>query len=312
MQTTEIAEKKNESAVDLLRSSRHVGLAAVSIRQYRRAVNAARLQPAVEMACRSSQERMGATMHRKHVDDEAPGVIDFGSRPWACPASHEQNSTYAQEYIKTTGVKKGKTAMYLISERAWRITSRRRSARGGALTTPATTAGITPCSRKCNHDHLRINSAQHRITLFVFTPSTRPERRTIPACLQLLPVETDWHRQIAKKNWDSNRLPDLPDGRDRIFSSLILGNLFVSLYRGFCRVLVQRGASRCFPCRTPRRKRRALQGSARQSTAPAKLRSPRTSDNVAGFEALCEEASYVFFESGYDVCRRIGQENCVH
>jgi F-type H+-transporting ATPase subunit gamma len=65
-----------------------------------------------------------------------------------------------------------------------------------------------------------------------------------PYKVQLLPVNRDWLKDLARKKWDSKSLPIFRMDCDKIFSSLIREYLFVSLYRAFAESLASENASR--------------------------------------------------------------------
>ncbi|MEE9936280.1 MAG: F0F1 ATP synthase subunit gamma, partial [Deltaproteobacteria bacterium] len=147
MQTTESLKRRMKSAGDLLSVVKTMkALAAVSIRQYQRAVESLRdYNRAVEMGLQIVlKERMGATMHRKHSTMKRLGVIVFGSDQGLCGQLNEQISTYALEYIKTSGVKKENRKVLSIGARVADYVEDAGQPVEELLTTPGSTAGITP------------------------------------------------------------------------------------------------------------------------------------------------------------------------
>jgi F-type H+-transporting ATPase subunit gamma len=285
-----------KSAGDLLSVVKTMkALAAVSIRQYQRAVESLRdYNRAVEMGLQIVlKERMGATMHRKHSTMKRLGVIVFGSDQGLCGQLNEQISTYALEYIKTTGVKKENRKVLSIGARVADYVEDAGQPVEELLTTPGSTAGITPLVQEIimiiDEWHFRGN-IDHFVLFYneYLTGATYH-----PRLLQLLPVDTDWLRQIAKKKWDSKSLPIFRMDGDRIFSSLIREYLFVSRYRAFAESLASENASRLASMQNAEKNiEEQLQDlhvqfhRTRQMTITEELL-----DIVAGFEALSEEAS---------------------
>jgi F-type H+-transporting ATPase subunit gamma len=111
--------------------------------------------------------------------------------------------------------------------------------------------------------------------------------------VQLLPVNREWLKEIAKKKWDSKSLPIFRMDGDLIFSSLIREYLFVSLYRAFAESLASENASRLASMQNAEKNiEEQLQDlnvqfhRTRQMTITEELL-----DIVAGFEALQKEAS---------------------
>jgi F-type H+-transporting ATPase subunit gamma len=161
------------------------------------------------------------------------------------------------------------------------------------LTTPSSTAGITPLVQEIimiiDEWHFR-NNIDHFLLFYneYVTGATYH-----PHMLQLLPVNTDWLTTIARKKWDSKSLPIFRMDTDKIFSSLIREYLFVSLYRAFAESLASENASRLASMQNAEKNiEEQLQDlhvqfhRTRQMTITEELL-----DIVAGFEALQEEAS---------------------
>ncbi|MBP7341825.1 MAG: F0F1 ATP synthase subunit gamma [Smithellaceae bacterium] len=296
MQTTESLKRRMKSAGDLLSVVKTMkALAAVSIRQYQRAVESLRdYNRAVEMGLQIVlKERMGATMRRKHSTMKRLGVIVFGSDQGLCGQLNEQISTFTLEYIKSAGVKKENRKVLSIGARVADYLEDAGQPVEELLGTPGSTAGITPLVQEIimiiDEWHFRGN-IDHFVLFYneYLTGATYH-----PRLLQLLPVDMDWLRQIAKKKWDSKSLPIFRMDSDKIFSSLIREYLFVSLYRAFAESLASENASRLASMQNAEKNiEEQLQDlhvqfhRTRQMTITEELL-----DIVAGFEALSEEAS---------------------
>ncbi|PKN06582.1 MAG: F0F1 ATP synthase subunit gamma, partial [Deltaproteobacteria bacterium HGW-Deltaproteobacteria-7] len=109
MQTTESLKRRMKSAGDLLSVVKTMkALAAVSIRQYQRAVDSLRdYNRTVEMGLQIVlKEKMGTTMRQKHTKMKRLGVIVFGSDQGLCGQLNEQISVFMLDYLKKSGVKK--------------------------------------------------------------------------------------------------------------------------------------------------------------------------------------------------------------
>lgn len=123
MQTTESLKRRIKSAGDLLSVVKTMkALAAVSIRQYQKAVESLEdYNRAVEMGLQIVlKERMGAMMQSKDAVVKRMGAIVFGSDQGLCGQLNEQISVFALDNIKEAGVKK-KTARCWRWVRAWPI-----------------------------------------------------------------------------------------------------------------------------------------------------------------------------------------------
>jgi F-type H+-transporting ATPase subunit gamma len=285
-----------KSAGDLLSVVKTMkALAAVSIRQYQRAVDSLRdYNRTVEMGLQIVlKERMGATMKRKNVPIKRLGVIVFGSDQGLCGQLNEQISTFALDHIKSTGVKKENRKVLSVGARVADYVEDAGQTVDELLSTPGSTAGITPLVQEIimiiDEWHFRGN-VDH---FFLFYNEYLTGATYHPHMLQLLPVDEAWLKQIARKKWESKSLPIFRMDGDKIFSSLIREYLFVSLYRAFAESLASENASRLASMQNAEKniEEQLLDlhvqfHRTRQMTITEELL-----DIVAGFEALQEEAS---------------------
>ena len=221
------------------------------------------------------------------------GVIVFGSDQGLCGQLNEQISVFTLDYAKTAGVKKENRKVLSIGARVADYVEDAGQPVDELLPTPGSTAGITPLVQEIimiiDEWHFRHN-IDH---FFLFYNKYVSGAVYHPHMVQLLPVNHDWLREIAKKKWDSKSLPIFRMDGDQIFSSLIREYLFVSLYRAFAESLASENASRLASMQNAEKNiEEQLQDlhvqfhRTRQMTITEELL-----DIVAGFEAMQEEAS---------------------
>jgi len=296
MQTTESLKRRMKSAGDLLSVVKTMkALAAVSIRQYQKAVDSLKdYNRTVEMGLQVVlKERMGATTHRKGAAIKRLGVIVFGSDQGLCGQLNEQISSFTLDYIKSTGVKKENRKVLSIGARVADYVEDAGQPIDELISTPSSTAGITPLVQEIimviDEWHFKHN-VDH---FFLFYNKYQSGATYHPHRVQLLPVDRNWLRDIAKKKWESKSLPIFRMDGDRIFSSLIREYLFVSLYRAFAESLASENASRLASMQNAEKNiEEQLQDlhvqfhRTRQMTITEELL-----DIVSGFEALQEQAS---------------------
>ncbi len=296
MQTTESLKRRMKSAGDLLSVVKTMkALAAVSIRQYQKAVDSLKdYNRTVEMGLQVVlKERMGATTHRKGAAIKRLGVIVFGSDQGLCGQLNEQISSFTLDYIKSTGVKKENRKVLSIGARVADYVEDAGQPIDELISTPSSTAGITPLVQEIimviDEWHFKHN-VDH---FFLFYNKYQSGATYHPHKVQLLPVDRNWLRDIAKKKWESKSLPIFRMDGDRIFSSLIREYLFVSLYRAFAESLASENASRLASMQNAEKNiEEQLQDlhvqfhRTRQMTITEELL-----DIVSGFEALQEQAS---------------------
>ena len=247
MQTTESLKRRIKSAGDLLSVVKTMkALAAVSIRQYQKAVESLEdYNRTVEMGLQIVlKERMGATMQRKDASIKRLGAIIFGSDQGLCGQLNEQIAVFALDDINGAGVKKENRKVLAVGARVADYVEDAGQPVEELMTTPSSTAGITPLVQEIimiiEEWHFRQN-VDHFVLFYNDYISGSNYQ---PYKVQLLPVNRDWLKDIARKKWDSKSLPIFRMDCNKIFSSLIREYLFVSLYRAFAESLASENASR--------------------------------------------------------------------
>ncbi|HLZ20478.1 MAG TPA: F0F1 ATP synthase subunit gamma, partial [Smithellaceae bacterium] len=206
---------------------------------------------------------------------------------------NEQISSFTLDYIKSTGVKKENRKVLSIGARVADYVEDAGQPIDELISTPSSTAGITPLVQEIimviDEWHFKHN-VDH---FFLFYNKYQSGATYHPHRVQLLPVDRNWLRDIAKKKWESKSLPIFRMDGDRIFSSLIREYLFVSLYRAFAESLASENASRLASMQNAEKNiEEQLQDlhvqfhRTRQMTITEELL-----DIVSGFEALQEQAS---------------------
>ena len=247
MQTTESLKRRIKSAGDLLSVVKTMkALAAVSIRQYQKAVESLEdYNRTVEMGLQIVlKERMGATMQRKDASIKRLGAIIFGSDQGLCGQLNEQIAVFALDDINGAGVKKENRKVLAVGARVADYVEDAGQPVEELMTTPSSTAGITPLVQEIimiiEEWHFRQN-VDHFVLFYNDYISGSNYQ---PYKVQLLPVNRDWLKDLARKKWDSKSLPIFRMDCNKIFSSLIREYLFVSLYRAFAESLASENASR--------------------------------------------------------------------
>ena len=296
MQTTESLKRRMKSAGDLLSVVKTMkALAAVSIRQYQKAVYSLRdYNMTVEMGLQIVlKERMGAMLERKTATMKRMGVIVFGSDQGLCGQLNEQISVFMLDYARNAGIKKENRKVLSVGARVADYVEDAGQTVDELLTTPSSTAGITPLVQEIimiiDEWHFRQN-VDH---FFLFYNKYESGAIYHPHQVQLLPVNREWLKEIAKKKWESKSLPIFRMDGDQIFSSLIREYLFVSLYRAFAESLASENASRLASMQNAEKNiEEQLQDLHVQFHRTRQMKiTEELLDIVAGFEAMQEEAS---------------------
>jgi len=247
MQTTESLKRRIKSAGDLLSVVKTMkALAAVSIRQYQRAVESLTdYNKTVEMGLQIVlKERLKATVRKKETKVKRIGAIIFGSDQGLCGQLNEQISMFTLDYLKENKFKKENSLILCVGARVADYVEDAGQQIMEVLSTPSSTAGITPLVQEIimviDEWHFK-NSVDH---FFLFYNKYLSGANYTQHKIQLLPVDHEWLKGIASKKWESKSLPIFRMDGNRIFSSLIREYLFVSLYRAFAESLASENASR--------------------------------------------------------------------
>ncbi|MBN1363736.1 MAG: F0F1 ATP synthase subunit gamma [Syntrophaceae bacterium] len=247
MQTTESLKRRIKSAGDLLSVVKTMkALAAVSIRQYQKAVESlSDYNRAVEMGLQIVlKERMEMEKQNKTLPMKRLGAVIFGSDQGLCGQLNEQISVFALDNMKAAGVKKENRKVLAVGTRVADYVEDAGQSIDELLNTPGSTVGITPLVQEIimiiEEWHFR-----HNVDHFMLFYNKYVSGATYhPHQIKLLPVDHHWLEEIARKKWESKTLPIFRMDGDKIFSSLIREYLFVSLYRAFAESLASENASR--------------------------------------------------------------------
>ncbi|MGE5843802.1 MAG: F0F1 ATP synthase subunit gamma [Syntrophaceae bacterium] len=247
MQTSEALKRRIQSAQDLLGVVKTMkALAAVSIRQYQKAVESlGDYNRTVEMGLQIAlRERRGGGAASEKAKVSRIGAIVFGSDQGLCGQLNNIIVAHANEEMDRIGVKKENRIVIAVGMRAADIMEDTGQRILEVLTNPGSTSGITPMvqditvllenwrfRRQIEHMYLFFN---HYVSGATYRPKT----------VRLLPVDRDWLKNLEMKKWPSKTLPMFTMDWEALFRSLIREYLFVSLYRAFAESLASENASR--------------------------------------------------------------------
>ncbi|NTV43231.1 MAG: F0F1 ATP synthase subunit gamma [Syntrophobacteraceae bacterium] len=247
MQTSEALKRRIQSAQDLLGVVKTMkALAAVSIRQYQKAVESlGDYNRTVEMGLQIAlRERRGGGAASDQAKVNRIGAIIFGSDQGLCGQLNNIIVAHANEEMARIGVKKENRIVIAVGMRTADILEDTGQRVLEVLTTPGSTSGITPMvqditvllenwrfKRQIEHMYLFFN---HYVSGATYRPKT----------VRLLPVDREWLKNLEMKKWPSKTLPMFTMDWEALFRSLIREYLFVSLYRAFAESLASENASR--------------------------------------------------------------------
>ena len=290
MQTSEYLKGRIRSAQDLLGVVKTMkSLAAISIRQYQRAVEALveynrTVETGLQIVLRQSRE----TPRPPHPRAESLGAIVFGTDQGLCGQLNSTIVSHALEALERSGVGPERRVVIAVGLRAADLLEDAGQHVAEVLTTPGSTAGITPMVQDITVllEDWRFRRRVAQMHLFYSEYLCGASYR--PRSLRILPVEEEWLRGLKQQRWESRSLPLFTMEWESLFSALIGEYLFVSIYRAFANSLASENASRLAAMQSAEKnieerleELNLLFHRQRQMTITEELL-----DIVAGFEAL--------------------------
>jgi len=247
MQTMESLKRKIKSAQDLHSVVKTMkALAAVSIRQYQRAVESlSDYSRAVEMGFHIVLKyRPPEVKGRLTGPPQRIGAIVFGSDQGLCGPLNENIARHALEDMAETGVDPQDRYVIALGMRIEGYLIDGGQEILETLSMPNSIGAITPLvqdlimiiedwyfRRQIDHIFLYYNEYQSGATY---------RQRT----LTLLPIDQSWLKRMERMKWPSRVLPIYRMNWEDLFASLVREYLFVSLYRAFAESLASENASR--------------------------------------------------------------------
>lgn len=246
MQTAEALKRKIQSAQDLLGVVKTMkALAAVSIRQYQRAVESlADYNRTVEMGLQIVlKESLEATAASRSQSMRL-GAVVFGTDQGLCGQLNNTIVSHALEEMDKTGIPKEERIIIAVGVRTADILEDSGQKVFEILTTPGSTADITSMVQDITLllENWRFKIAVERMHLYYSEYVSGAIYR--PRTLKLIPVDHQWLVGLRREKWASRTLPTFTMDWNRIFRALIREYLFVSIYRAFANSLASENASR--------------------------------------------------------------------
>jgi F-type H+-transporting ATPase subunit gamma len=246
MQTSEYLKGKIQSAQDLLGVVKTMkALAAISIRQYQRAVESlAEYNRTVEMGLQIVLRQSRETIPSARSRVVRLGAIVFGTDQGLCGQLNSIIVSHAMEEMEKTGVSRENRIIIAIGMRTADLLADSGQKVSEVLTTPGSTAGITPMVQDITVllEEWRFKKQIEHMHLFY--SEYRSGATYQPKTLRILPIDEVWLRTLKQRKWESRTLPIFTMAWEDIFRALIREYLFVSIYRAFANSLASENASR--------------------------------------------------------------------
>jgi len=244
--TAEALKRRIQSAQDLLGVVKTMkALAAVSIRQYQRAVESlAEYNRTVEMGLQIVLKRSPGAFAPANTRAARLGAIVYGTDQGLCGQLNNIITQHALVEMEKTGITPENRIIIAIGVKTADILEDSGQPVFETLATPGSTSGITPMVQDITLllEDWRFRNQVENMHLYYNEYLTGATYR--PRTLKLLPVDKAWLLGLQKQKWDSRTLPFFTMDWTGIFRAMIREYLFVSLYRAFANSLASENASR--------------------------------------------------------------------
>jgi len=247
MQTIDMLQRKMKSAADLLTVVKTMkALAAVSIRQYERAVAAlAEYERTVDMGLHIALSAQGAPLPTEAPSPDAPvGAIVFGSDQGLCGQFNERIVSHAVDMLNGLHVRKAHRHIAAVGARSAGLLDDAAQPVAALFAAPSGLSGVTELGQDLllHIEAWRAQEQVERILLFHNRPlggaAYRAQR------VQLLPLDRAWLQTLQTGAWPGRTLPTFSMDWEPLFSALVRQHMFVVLQRAGTESLASEEASR--------------------------------------------------------------------
>lgn len=246
MLTAEALKRRIQSAQDLLGVVKTMkALAAVSIRQYQRAVESLgeynrTVEMGLQVLLKDRRDPLSSSVSRV----PRLGAIVFGTDQGLCGQLNNVIVQHALEEMDKTGIPKENRIVIAIGVKTADLLEDGGQRVFETLATPGSTAGITPMVQDITLflETWRFRNLVENMSLYYNEYLTGANYR--PRTLKLLPIDKEWLAGLRKRKWESRTLPMFTMDWEPLFRAMIREYLFVSLYQAFANSLASENASR--------------------------------------------------------------------
>jgi F-type H+-transporting ATPase subunit gamma len=247
MLTLEALRRKIESAEDLHSIVKTMkALAAVSIRQYEKAVEAlVQFNRTTELGLHVLLSGGGvAALLERSAHAGRTGAIVFGSDQGMAGQFNEQIATFAIQAIESTASPGELQAVTAVGLRVMPYLEDAGLPLVDALTLPGAVSAISRMSQSLliAIEGWRTQLQIERVFLFYNRPISGATYRS--QMVRLLPIDVERLRHIETKDWPSKNLPIYTMEREELLAALIRQHLFVILSRALAESQASENAAR--------------------------------------------------------------------
>ncbi len=245
--TTAGLRRKIDSAGDLQSVVRTMkALAASSIGQYEQSVRALgdyyrTVELGLGVCFRGYGSAAFMTGDPRRTDAGTIGAVVFGSDQGLVG---QFNEVVADHAITTLAALPGRPQIWAIGERVHARLADAGLPSAGRFTVPNSVGAITPLVGQILVESERQRGQDEVAALHLFY--NRPTSGAVyePVTQRLLPLDEIWRRELARRPWPTNNLPEILGDDTGTLRALIREYLFISLFRACAESLASENASR--------------------------------------------------------------------
>lgn len=293
MQTLQEIRRRIDNAEDLQSLVRTMkAIAAVSVRQYERAVEAladynrtTELGLQVVLHDRASHEALANLPPQQGIT-----AVVFGTDQGLCGQFNEQIANYAVTRLTEMGIPPAAWRIVAIGARVAARLQDAGQTLDRTLRVPISLAGVTPAAQEIlwSIRHPENDDEIDRVVLFYHRLISGATYQ--PTTVQLWPIDPRQFSSLEEATWPSRVIPTYSMAWKDLFSALLRQHLFVSLSRAFVESLASENAGRLAAMQVAERniedklaELNALYHHRRQDGITSELL-----DIISGFEALTQ------------------------
>jgi F-type H+-transporting ATPase subunit gamma len=294
METLESLRRRIKSAEDLYSIVKTMkALAAVSIRQYEKAVEAlAEYNRTTQMGLHVVlSERAQELLAAAEQPQNRVAAIIFGSDQGMCGQFNEQITAYTLAHLNALQPPPQERRVLCVGIRLVPRLEEARQEISEFMHIPGSVDGITASVQDLLLTIDRWREESEIGTFYLFYNRPISSATYSPHRIRLLPVDLEVLRSLETKSWPSRSLPTYSMDQERLIAALIRQHLFVSLFRAFAESLSSENTARLTSMQAAERniEERLAELNAhyhdqRQNTITSELL-----DIVSGFEVLTGE-----------------------
>jgi F-type H+-transporting ATPase subunit gamma len=246
MPSIELLKRRIRTAGDLRSLVRTMkALAAVSIRQYERAVESlVEYNRTVEMGFQILLREREVSVFKGREKKKCLGAVVFGSDLGMCGQFNEQIAAYALESMKNLGCEPVDRECIVVGARVTGYLEDAGHKIDHELPVPSSLTGITSTVREIITILWDWWTSKRVNQLFLFYNNHVSGSLYHPHTVRLLPLDLEWLQHIKVRKWPTKVLPIFTMDWDILFPLIVRQYVFVSLFQAAAESLASENASR--------------------------------------------------------------------